>query len=93
MRHGFATAAAALVVLLVAAVARAETDGRTIVNILDRAPLHSAPDGPLMAFGDRPLYERGAAWVVRRQGDWLGISTIERNRGKLAWIRRTPAGR
>lgn len=60
------------------------------MNILDRAPLYSAPGGPLMALGDKPLYERGSAWVIRRQGDWLGISTIERNRGKLAWIRRTP---
>ena len=91
MRHGFATAAAAVVaVLAAAALASAEAGGRTIVNILDRAPLYSAPDGPLMAFGDRPLYERGSAWVVRRQGDWLGISTIERNRGKLAWIRQSP---
>ena len=92
MRPGFATAAAAVAVafLVAAAIASAEAGGRTVVNILDRAPLYSAPDGPLMAFGDKPLYERGAAWVVRRQGDWLGISTIERNRGKLAWIRESP---
>jgi len=61
-----------------------------VVNILDRAPLYSVPGGPPMALGDRLLYERGAAWVVRQVGDWLGISTIERNRGKLAWIRHTP---
>ncbi|MDP1846436.1 MAG: L,D-transpeptidase [Solirubrobacteraceae bacterium] len=91
MHHGFVTVAAAVVACLAAAaLASAEAGGRTVVNILDRAPLYSAPDGPLMAFGDTPLYERGSAWVVRRQGDWLGISTIERNRGKLAWIRRTP---
>ena len=64
--------------------------GRTVVNILDRAPLYSAPGGPPMALGDRLLYERGAAWVVRQEGEWLGISTIERNRGKLGWIRRSP---
>ena len=97
MRHAIATAAAAAALACLAAaaavavaVASADPGGRTIVNILDHAPLYSAPDGPLMAFGDKPLYERGSAWVVRRQGDWLGISTIERNRGKLAWIRQTP---
>ena len=90
MRHGFATAAAAFAVLVAAARASADAGARTVVNILDRAPLYSAPDGPLMAIGDKPLYERGSAWVVRRRGDWLGISTIERNRGKLAWIRQTP---
>ncbi len=63
---------------------------RTIVHILDRAPLYSSPGGPLMALGSKPLVERGAAWVVRREGDWLGIPTIERNNGKLAWIRKTP---
>ena len=72
----------------VAVVPSARAD-RSIVHILDRAPLYSAPDGPLMAFGRKPLYERGAAWVVRRQGDWLGISTIERNNGRLGWIRKT----
>ena len=90
MRHGFATAAAAFAFLVAAALASADAGARTVVNILDRAPLYSAPDGPLMAIGDKPLYERGSAWVVRRRGDWLGISTIERNRGKLAWIRQTP---
>ena len=43
-----------------------------------------------MALGKKPLYERGSAWVVRREGDWLGISTIERNYGRLGWIRKTP---
>jgi lipoprotein-anchoring transpeptidase ErfK/SrfK len=95
VRHGFFIAAAAAVALLAAAAAAfgsasAEASGRTVVNILDHAPLYTAPDGALMAFGDKPLYERGSAWVIRRQGDWLGISTIERNRGKLAWIRQTP---
>lgn len=91
MRHGFAIAdAAALAFLLVAAaIASGEAGGRTVVNILDRAPLYSAPDGPPMGFDQTLLYERGSAWVVRRQGDWLGISTIERNRGRLAWIRQT----
>ena len=27
---------------------------------------------------------------MRREGDWLGIPTIERNGGRLAWIRKTP---
>jgi len=88
-RLGSTTAALVVFLMGMAQVAHAQT-GRTIVNILDRAPLYSALDGPLMAFGPKPLYEHGAAWVVRRQGDWLGISTIERNRGKLAWIRQTP---
>ena len=60
------------------------------MTILDRAPLYSAPDGPPMAIGEKLLYERGAAWVIRREGDWLGISTIERNHGTPAWIRKTP---
>jgi lipoprotein-anchoring transpeptidase ErfK/SrfK len=90
VRRLAATAAAVTVVLFGAVlVAYAQAD-RTIVNILDNAPLYSALEGPLMAFGPKPLYEHGAAWVVRRRGDWLGISTIERNRGKLAWIRQTP---
>ena len=72
-----------------ASVASADV-GRTIVRILDHAPLYSAPDGLPMAIGDKLLYEHGPAWVIRREGDWLGISTIERNRGALAWIRRTP---
>jgi len=63
---------------------------RSVVNILDRAPLYSAPGGPLMAFGRKPLWERGSAWVVARRGDWLGIPTIERNNGTLGWIRQTP---
>ena len=88
-RLGITVAAVAVLLFGAARVADAQT-GRTIVNILDRAPLYSAPDGPLKAIGSKPLYEHGAAWVVRRQGDWLGISTIERNRGKLAWIRQTP---
>jgi len=62
---------------------------RTVVRILDRAPLYSEPGGPPMAFGSKLLYERGSAWVVQRRGDWLGIPTIERNRGKLGWIRKT----
>jgi lipoprotein-anchoring transpeptidase ErfK/SrfK len=67
-----------------------EQGARTVVNILDRAPLYSTPGAPPMAIGDHLLRERGAAWVVRRLGDWLGISTVERNRGRLAWIRLTP---
>ena len=69
----------------------ASADGaRTIVRILDRAPLYSAPGGPPMAIGKKPFYERGSAWVIRRDGDWLGIPTIERNGGRLGWIRKTP---
>jgi len=60
------------------------------VNILDRAPLYSAPGAPPMAIGRTLLYERGSAWVVRREGDWLGIPTIERNNGVLGWIRMSP---
>ena len=90
MRRAATTVAAVAVFTLgVVSVAPAQAD-RTIVNILDRAPLYSAPGGPPMGFDQTLLYERGSAWVVRRQGDWLGISTIERNRGKLAWIRKTP---
>ena len=65
-------------------------EGRTIVNILDPAPLYSAPGGPPMAIGRHLLHEHGAAWVVARRGDWLGIPTIERNRGKLGWVRASP---
>ena len=69
----------------------ASADGaRTIVRILDRAPLYSAPGGLPMAIGKKPFYERGSAWVIRRDGDWLGIPTIERNGGRLGWIRKTP---
>jgi lipoprotein-anchoring transpeptidase ErfK/SrfK len=28
--------------------------------------------------------------VIRREGDWLGIPTNERNGGRLGWIRKTP---
>ena len=93
MRHGLRAAAAVAAAVGLAASAGASASapgGRTVVNILDRAPLYSVPGGPPMALGETLLYERGAAWVVRRQGDWLGISTIERNRGKLAWIRTSP---
>lgn len=90
MRHGLHTAVALSACLLCPAASAGAQEGRTVVNILDRAPLYSAPGGPPMAFGEHLLYERGAAWVLRREGDWLGISTIERNRGKLGWIRQTP---
>ncbi len=89
VRRGVRAAVAVVVFLCPASIASAEV-GRPVVTILDRAPLHSAPDGPPMAIGEKLLYERGAAWVIRREGDWLGISTIERNRGALAWIRKTP---
>ena len=89
VRLGVTTAALVAALLLVTSIASAAGE-RTIVHILDRAPLYSAPGGPPMGFDERLLYERGAAWVVRREGDWLGISTIERNHGRLAWIRRTP---
>jgi lipoprotein-anchoring transpeptidase ErfK/SrfK len=98
VRLGLTIAAAVTALLCVAASAgagagagaEADQGARTVVNILDRAPLYSVPGGPPMALGEELLYEHGAAWVVRRQGDWLGISTIERNRGKLAWIRASP---
>jgi lipoprotein-anchoring transpeptidase ErfK/SrfK len=89
VHRGVRAAAAVVVFLCLAPIASADAE-RTIVSILDRAPLYSAPGGLPMAIGEQLLYERGAAWVVRREGDWLGISTIERNRGALAWIRRTP---
>jgi len=89
LRLGVITAALVAAFLLAASIAGAAGE-RTIVHILDRAPLYSAPGGPPMGFDQRLLYERGSAWVVRRQGDWLGISTIERNHGRLAWIRKTP---
>jgi L,D-transpeptidase-like protein len=89
VRLGVSTAALVAAFLLVAPLASAAGE-RTIVHILDRAPLYSAPGGPPMGFDQRLLYERGSAWVVRREGDWLGISTIERNHGRLAWIRKTP---
>ena len=88
VRLGFTTAAV-VAWLCMAPIALAGGE-RTVVHILDRAPLYTAPGGPAMGFDQRLLYERGAAWVVRREGDWLGISTIERNHGRLAWIRRTP---
>jgi lipoprotein-anchoring transpeptidase ErfK/SrfK len=89
-RAALSTAAGLVALLCLAPLASADGP-RTVVNILDRAPLYSAPGAPApMAFGPRPLYERGSAWVVARRGDWLGISTIERNRGRLGWIRTSP---
>jgi lipoprotein-anchoring transpeptidase ErfK/SrfK len=92
-RRRLATVVAAVALLCSAAGASARADAgaaRSVVNILDRAPLYSAPGGPLIAYGRRPLHEHGAAWVVARRGGWLGIPTIERNRGRLGWIRWTP---
>ncbi|HEX6389435.1 MAG TPA: L,D-transpeptidase [Solirubrobacteraceae bacterium] len=89
MRRAVLTVAAVTAFLGVASIPSAQAD-RTIVRILDRAPLYSAPGAAPMALGDTLLYERGSAWVVRREGDWLGIPTIERNNGKLGWIRKTP---
>jgi lipoprotein-anchoring transpeptidase ErfK/SrfK len=82
-----AGAALALVGLLPVSDALA---ARTVVTIRERAELHASPGGPLLSRGRDPLSESGSAWVVRRQGAWLGIPTTQRRSGALAWIRRSP---
>jgi len=66
---------------------------RTIVTIRERAELHASPGGPLLISGRDPLSESGSAWVVRRQGTWLGIPTTQRRSGALGWIRESPMQR
>jgi lipoprotein-anchoring transpeptidase ErfK/SrfK len=90
VRPGLTIAAVVVLAFLCPVAGAGAQIGRTVVNIIDPAPLYSEPEGPPMAFGRHILHEKGAAWVVARRGDWLGISTIERNRGKLGWIRASP---
>lgn len=66
---------------------------RTVVTILERAELHASPGGPPLISGRDPLAVSGSAWVVRRQGAWLGIPTEQRRSGALGWIRRSPLQR
>ena len=70
--------------------ARESQAARTLVRILDDAPLHSAPGGPPLSNGGGQVSERGTFWVIRRSGDWLGIPTVARSGGALGWIRRLP---
>ncbi|MEA2221611.1 MAG: L,D-transpeptidase catalytic domain [Solirubrobacteraceae bacterium] len=75
---------------VVAVLATAGAAGaRTVVMIPNLAELHASPGGPLLLGGGHVLTEIGTAWVVRRQGGWLGIPTLQRRGGVLAWIRAT----
>lgn len=66
------------------------TGRRTIVTIRDDALLHATPGGRFVTANGHAVTERGSAWVLRRSGSWLQISTAQRRNASRAWIRRTP---
>jgi hypothetical protein len=91
IRRAPAVAAHIVLVLAIAMLTAAPgTDARTVVRILDDAPLYATPGGPPARDlgGARVAVEHGTAWVLRRRGDWLQIPTVLRRQSR-GWIRRS----
>jgi lipoprotein-anchoring transpeptidase ErfK/SrfK len=83
-----ATACIAVALAIVLLTAAPAAHGRTVVRILDDAPLYATPGGPTVRAAGRAAVEHGTAWVLRREGDWLQIPTVLRRQSR-GWIRRS----
>jgi lipoprotein-anchoring transpeptidase ErfK/SrfK len=83
-----ATARIALALAIALLSAAPAAHARTVVRILDDAPLYATPGGLPVHDGGRIAVDHGTAWVLRRRGDWLQIPTTLPRRSR-AWIRRS----